>query len=42
MNVRDALVAAGDDSARIDLQKPDDTAVAGNPAQARRVEVAIE
>jgi K(+)-stimulated pyrophosphate-energized sodium pump len=42
MNVRDALVAAGIDDARIDLQKPDDTAVAGNPAQARRVEVTVE
>ena len=41
-NVRDALVAAGVDSARVDLQKPDDTAVAGDQAQARRVEVKVE
>ena len=42
MNVRDALVAAGIVETRIDLQKPDDTSVAGNAAQARRVEVAVE
>ncbi|MFT3897886.1 MAG: OmpA family protein [Thermomonas sp.] len=42
MNVRDALVAAGIAETRIDLQKPDDTAIAGDAAQARRVEVAVE
>ena len=37
-----AAAQADFDSARVDLQKPDDTAVAGDQAQARRVEVKVE
>ncbi len=39
--VRDALVAAGVDAARIELKKPEETTGSGNAAEARRVEVLI-
>ena len=41
-NVRDALVAAGIDTDRIDLEKPMMTTGGGDPAEARRVEVRLD
>jgi outer membrane protein OmpA-like peptidoglycan-associated protein len=39
---REALKAAGIDEARIELRKPADTNQAGDPKQARRVEISVE
>lgn len=40
--LRAALTAAGIDEARIVMQKPQETAGSGDPAEARRVEVGIQ
>jgi outer membrane protein OmpA-like peptidoglycan-associated protein len=41
-SAREALKAAGVDEARIELRKPEDTNLAGDPKQARRVEISVE
>jgi K(+)-stimulated pyrophosphate-energized sodium pump len=40
--VRDALVTAGVPDDRIELKKPEQLTGSGDPAQARRVEVALQ
>ena len=40
--VRDALLALGVQESSVELHKPENTAVAGNPAEARRVEVTLQ
>jgi outer membrane protein OmpA-like peptidoglycan-associated protein len=39
---REALKAAGIDEARIEMRKPSDTNLGGDPKQARRVEITVE
>jgi outer membrane protein OmpA-like peptidoglycan-associated protein len=39
---REALKAAGVDEARIELRKPSDTNLGGDPKEARRVEITVE
>jgi outer membrane protein OmpA-like peptidoglycan-associated protein len=39
---REALKAAGLDEARIEMRKPSDTNLGGDPKEARRVEVSVE